>query len=595
MGTPRLPEFLDLMLGSIMLLLIRESCMSVFRSLSQGIGASRLLSCMAIFAFASFAAVDTFMIDEGIGTLFQVRVVFVLGATLLLGMTWTRLARQHATSIGMLLCVWTGVGVVILTELTGGASSPYWTMVMLTFFTVTLVLPMKAWQATLSFGSVAMFYSVWMVLHEATGSPANWASSNAGIWLSVLVSVLAATFLDRMRMRDDSHRHHLETLNEQLRAEIAERERIQKVALRTQQLDAVGQLASGLAHELNNILMVISGAAETMRRMPDSFEKNTDRIIYSAQRGGRLTSDLLLFAREGTRADEPFCVDDLVRGVAELIESSHRGRVKVVLDLSPSPCWVMGDAQLLSQVVLNLCLNSIHAMDGEGTLDLRCGSSDASDDESLRIEVEDQGKGMSAEEMRRAFEPFFTTKGPGEGTGLGLSMAYGTVQDHGGTLELESVLGQGTRATITLPRISAPELMVGAVEAKKPAKIEPGCVLLVDDDPMVRAVMQDALQGLGLTVISARDGADALTQCQNSEPPIRLVILDMIMPVMDGAETFTRLRRLQPNVPILVYSGFALEQSTSASFTAGNWRFMRKPFTNEELREAVSGLLEGAS
>ena len=548
---------------------------------------------VAIFAFASFSAVDLFMVDEGWGQLFQARVICVLGASILLGMTWTRLARRYATSIGVLLCVWTGAGVVILTEMTGGASSPYWTMVMLTFFTVTLILPMKAWQATLSFGAVAVFYSVWMVIHDATGSPANWASSNAGIWLSVLVSVLAVAFLDRLRMRDESQRHHLETLNAQLRTEIAERERIQKVALRTQQLDAVGQLASGMAHELNNILMVISGAAETMRRTPESFDKNTDRIIQSAQRGGRLTSDLLLFAREGSRADEPFCVDDVVQGVAEIIESSHRGRVYVLLSPFESPCWAQGDAQLLSQVILNLCLNSIDAMGGEGTLSLRCLFSDSAADQ-LYIEVEDEGKGMSAEEMRRAFEPFFTTKGPGEGTGLGLSMAYGTIQDHGGTLELESVPSQGTRAIITLPRIPSPEFEAVAPELRQPTRITPGCVLLVDDDPMVRAVMQEALQDLGLTVVPARDGADALTQCQNAELPIRLVILDMIMPVMDGAETFTRLRRLQPDVPILVYSGFALEQSTSASFAAGNWKFLRKPFTNEELRGVVGLLLEHA-
>lgn len=565
--------------------------MSVFASLPQGIGASRLLAGMSIFAFVTFSAVDPFMVDGPVVSLLLIRMVAVLGAALCLGMTWTRIARRYTRAIGIFLCLWTGVGVVILTEMTGGASSPYWTMVMLTFFTVALILPMKAWQAALSFGAVAVFYSVWMLLHDAMGPTASWASSNAGIALSALVSVIAVAFLDRMRMREESHRLHLENLNEQLRSEIEQRERIQKVALRTHQLDAVGQLASGMAHELNNVLMVISGAAESMRRAPKYHEKNIERIIYSAQRGGRLTSDLLLFARESSRDDEPFCVDDVVFGVADFIEVLHRGRINVIQIPSDSSCWAKGDAHLLSQVILNLCLNSIHAMNGEGTLSLICGPDPAGRMDLIRIEVDDQGKGMSSEEVRRAFEPFFTTKKPGEGTGLGLSMSYGIIQDHGGTLELESTPAQGTCAIITLPRIPAPAANEMLPEPCTSMKLVPGSVLLVDDDPMVRVVIEDALQSFGLTVTLARDGADALTQCQNAEQPIRLVILDMVMPVMDGAETFTRLRRLQPNVPILVCSGFALEQSTSASFEAGNWKFLRKPFSNEVLFEAVSQLL----
>lgn len=567
--------------------------MSVFNSLPQGIGASRLLSGMSIFAFSSFSFVDPFMVEGPLDSLLQARAVFVLGAVFLFAVTWSRLAQEYATTIGVLICMWTGIGVVLLTEMTGGASSPYWTMVMLTFFTVALVLPMKAWQATLSFGAVAMFYSAWMVHHEVTGSPANWASSNAGIWLSVLVSVLAVAFLDGLRMRDEGQRLHLETLNEQLRAEIAERERIQKVALRTQQLDAVGQLASGMAHELNNVLMVISGAAETMRRDPNSFDKNAERIIFSAQRGGRLTADLLLFARESSREDEPFCVDDVVLGVAELLKSSHRGRVDVLLASSASPSWVMGDSQLLFQVILNLSLNSIDAMGGEGVLRLRCAPDSDGEADQVRIEVEDDGCGMEAEEIQRAFEPFFTTKRPGEGTGLGLSMAYGTIRDHGGTLELESIPREGTNAIITLSRIPEPTTQPAVSTPETLAKLASGCVLLVDDDPGVRDVMEDMLEDLGLNVILAHDGADALTHCQNSESQIRLVILDMIMPVMDGAETFTRLRRLQPDVPILIYSGFALEQSASASFEAGNWKFLRKPFTGDVLRRVVFQLIEG--
>ena len=570
------------------------SLMSVFSLHPTSLGAVRLLAAMAIFAFTAFIAVDPFMVEGSIEPLVKVRLVWIVGAALLLWSTWTRLARHGATAIGMAVCVWTGSGVVLLTELTGGASSPYWTMVMLTFFTVALLLPMKAWQAALSFGSVALFYYTWMMANDATGSTSEWASSSAGILLAGLVSVWAVSFLDRVRTRDTQHRQNLETLNHQLRVEITEKERIQTVALRTQQLDAVGQLASGLAHELNNLLMVISGAAEGLERNPASHEKNAQRIIQSAMRGGRLTSDLLLFARKNTRKDEPFDGALMVQDVAGLVESSHRGKIDVRCDLPAEPCWVKGDVQLVSQVVLNLCLNAIHAMNGKGTLQLAVRALPPAAETApsslgwLRIEVIDHGKGMDAESLQRAFEPFFTTKPPGEGTGLGLSMAYGAIQDHGGTLELESKVDQGTRAEITLPLIQEPTATAAAEEPGEHRDLSAEHVLLVDDDPMVRAVMHEALQSFGLTVTSTGDGADALTHLQNADPTPGLVILDMTMPVIDGAETFIRLREVQPDVPILVYSGSSLEESAAASFSGGRWTFLRKPFTNDELRETVS-------
>ena len=571
--------------------------MSTFSLHPAGIGAVRLLSGMAIFAFSSFIAVDPFMVEGSIASLVQVRIGLILGAGLLLWSTWAPLAPRHATAIGMLICVWTGSGVVLLTELTGGASSPYWTMVMLTFFTVALILPMKAWQAALSFGSVAIFYYVWMTAHGATGSSADWVSSNAGIWLAALVSVWAVAFLDHLRRRDTRHRRHLEMLNQQLRTEITERERIQKVALRTQQLDAVGQLASGLAHELNNLLMVISGSAERLTRDPNSFTKNAERIIQSALRGGRLTSDLLLFARKNAREDEPFDLNRMVQDVAELIQSSHRGRIDVRYTSPADICWAKGDVQLLSQVVLNLCLNAIHAMKGSGILHLKLAPTTPVEDKMptvtswVELEVVDDGQGMDAECLQRAFEPFFTTKPPGEGTGLGLSMAYGAIKDHGGTLELESNVGQGTRAVIRLPLIQAPTETVMSKEPKKVPEPSSACVLLVDDDPIVRDVMEESLESFGLKVIPTRDGADALTHFQNTDPSPDLVILDMMMPVMGGAETFSRLREIDPDVPILVYSGFTLEQSTAATFTGGRWKFLRKPFSNDELHEVLSQLL----
>ena len=200
-----------------------------------------------------------------------------------------------------------------------------------------------------------MFYYVWLTINNATGSTGDWVVSNASIWLSQIVSTLAVWFLSQNRQHRNDQNQQLQRLNTQLRAEIAERERAEDDVVRTQQLDAVGRLAAGLAHEINNVLMVISGTAECIQINPSNAPADAARIVESAQRGGRLTSGLLQFARQGERENASFDMRTLVGQVNEIVERSHRGRVKLEFDQSTDPCWGSGRLPAFNSSAFESC------------------------------------------------------------------------------------------------------------------------------------------------------------------------------------------------------------------------------------------------
>ena len=227
-------------------------------------------------------------------------------------------------------------------------------------------------------------------------------------------------------------------------------------------------------------------------------------------------------------------------------------------------------------------------MDGSGTLYLSLQRRD----EMVEVEIRDDGCGMTSEVRSQAMEPFFTTKPPGSGTGLGLSMAYGTIQDHGGDLKLESTLGVGTRAIMSIP-ISEPEDPTFADEpsANSTVKYDGACAILVDDDDMVRDAMRANLESLGMKVIDCSSGIDAVDQFKSKANHIDLIVIDMVMPEIDGSETFRRIREIDSQQAILIYSGFAQNQSIFKMLELGRCRFLRKPFRNQELHNAIAQIV----
>lgn len=561
--------------------------------LEKSLKATRLLCIMAIFAFLSFSIVDLFMVDHSVLHLYAVRLVLVCSSSFIYWASGLKSMRIHAYKTGALICISTGVGVVILTEMSGGSESPYWTMVMLVFFTTSLIMPFRPIQAGFVFTTIAVFFDVWMILNDAIGSSRSWAMSNAGIWLSLLVSVLAVVYIDALRNQEDADRKQLELLNNQLRSEITEREKAESDLRRTQQLDAVGRLAAGVAHELNNVLLVISSSAELIQHKKSESNKYANRILESAHRGARLTSDMLLFARKGHLENQPFSLNEVVKNVAEMMGDTQLkvSRINTALS-SQEPC-ISGDRQLISQALLNLCLNGMDAMVQPGVLTIKT----VLYEKTVKITVSDTGKGMSNEEINRAFEPFFTTKAHGKGTGLGLSMVYGIIKDHAGTIKIMSEKGQGTSVLIELP--TTKNLLSGSPTKNQflSTTIKNANILLVDDDFLVRTLTKESLEHYGFIIFDAKNGAEALTLFSQKDMVFDVIILDMVMPVMNGKEAYKKIREKSLTQKVLLYSGnisnqYGGELNLSKILENPNTHYLQKPFRQIELFDAIGRLLQ---
>ena len=367
--------------------------------------------------------------------------------------------------------------------------------------------------------------------------------------------------------------------------------------VQAQRLEAVGTLASGLAHDMNNILAGILGAAEAMRSAngPDAAGLLRE-IVEEARRGGDLTRSLLAFSRKGQYRHEPIEIAGAVEQVVAILRRTvsksvildvHHARPGVVVD---------GDPAQLTQAIFNLALNGAQAIGEAGAVTIATGADGDGAALQATLEVRDTGAGMDEETRARIFEPFFTTKAPGHGSGLGLAMVYGTILAHKGTIDVESTPGRGTTMRIKLPaRLQAPAAApapdVANVEAvPDPASLSSLHILLVDDEPLIRSMYERALVRAGMRVTTATHGGDALERFEQAITPIDAVVLDMSMPVVSGPECFRRLRELRPGLPIVIASGYIVDAEARALLSAGGAAFLEKPFRNEALISALRSL-----
>ncbi|MCD6304879.1 MAG: PAS domain S-box protein [Deltaproteobacteria bacterium] len=387
-------------------------------------------------------------------------------------------------------------------------------------------------------------------------------------------------------------------ISERKRAE-AEREALQAQVEHGQRMEALGTLAGGVAHDFNNLLMAIQGNVSLLRYELDPnhpYQKSLQRVEEQVKRGAKLTSQLLGYARKGRFSITTLDLNALVR---ETVSAFGRTRkdIRIHLDLGEDLRAVEADQGQIDQVILNLCINASDAMPKGGELFLETANVTNKQFEHraytpnpghyVMLRVRDTGCGMDEETLNRIFEPFFTTKEPGKGTGLGLACVYGIVKAHGGYIHAESDVGKGTLFSVYLPASKSPQ---PSEFAKRPSALVPGrgAILMADDEEMVLDVGARMLEKLGYRVYEAPGGREALRIFEEHGAEIDLVILDMIMPDMGGEETFDRIRDLDPNVPILLASGFT-ELEAGPSGQSREWNgFISKPFSLGELSEKVA-------
>jgi two-component system, cell cycle sensor histidine kinase and response regulator CckA len=402
---------------------------------------------------------------------------------------------------------------------------------------------------------------------------------------------------DVRELRERLARYEVE--REQVAGELA---RLRDQLLHPQRMEAVGTLAAGLAHDMNNVLASIIGLADMLLDECETpgIRNDLEQIVAQAERGAELTHSLLAFSRKGQYRKQVVQIDDVIRKTRQLLVHTLPKSIDVSLELHAGTTCVDADPVQLVQVLVNLSLNGSDAMMGGGKLAIASfvDELDATAAQRLsvhagryvRLAVSDCGCGMDDVTMRRVFEPFFTTKPLGRGTGLGLAVVWGVVKGHGGTVSVESEPGRGTTFTILLPVSEA------TIEAKPPARVplaaapRDATILVVDDEPVVRAATRRALERFGFKVVDACDGVDALRVYEDHRERINLVILDMGMPNMNGAECFHRLREITA-VPVLVVTGYADDKEAQALVALGA-ALIEKPQPTTNLMIEVTRLLQ---
>ena len=367
-------------------------------------------------------------------------------------------------------------------------------------------------------------------------------------------------------------------------------------------MKALGTLAGGLAHNFNNLLMAIQGNTSLMLLETDPAHSNYKRlknIEKSVQRGARLTSHLLGYAGEGKYEVKPINVNQVVKETSDSFAETKRD-IRVHRELAKDLCGIKGDQWQIEQVLLNLYINAADAMPGGGNLflkttnvtheDMRGKPYRAKSGDCVLLTVSDTGIGMDKETMERIFDPFFTTKGMSKSTGLGLACAYGIIKAHGGYIDVDSKKGRGTTFQIYLP--ASEKRGEEAFKSAKQIAEGGGAILLVDDEPMVLDVSLQLLKALGYTVLEAKGGREAVEIYQKNKDNIDMVVLDMIMPVVGGGETYDRMKEINPDIKVLLSSGYSIDGEAREILDRGCDGFIQKPFNIKELSQEIRDVLD---
>jgi two-component system, cell cycle sensor histidine kinase and response regulator CckA len=382
-----------------------------------------------------------------------------------------------------------------------------------------------------------------------------------------------------------------------------ERDRLEKQLHQASKMEAIGILAGGIAHDFNNLLATVLGNAELAEAMlPGTSEARPmlQEIVTASVSASELCSQMLTYAGRSARSMETLECNSLVRELAGLMRVALSKKAKLVFDLHKEPLGVLADRSQVRQVIMNLIANAAEAIgDNEGRivlgssariftrdeLDAHEAATGLEPGEYVHLWVSDTGSGMSPEIRARIFDPFFTTKATGRG--LGLAAVQGIVLGHGGSITLESTRGFGTRFSVLLPRVPAPDESPPR-QAESGPEAQGTRVLVVDDEPQVRKILGDMLEHGHYSVIRAGDGEEAIEVFRREADSIDCVLLDLSMPKLDGEEVFQELRKIREDVRVVLISGYAEQEILDRFHGTGLAGVVQKPARRQILLSRIA-------
>jgi two-component system, cell cycle sensor histidine kinase and response regulator CckA len=378
-----------------------------------------------------------------------------------------------------------------------------------------------------------------------------------------------------------------------------EKRKLQEQLFQSQKLEALGTLAGGIAHDFNNLLASIMGYASLSKAdlsPDDPLYRNVDIIETASLRASELTQQLLAFAKGGKYDAKPTNVNLIAREVATLLSRTIDKNISLKLKSDNHLRPVLCDAGQIQQALLNICINGRDAMQNGGELTIQTENIhldvkdvqyfvDVSPGDYVRISVSDTGAGMDRRTQQHMFEPFFTTKE--KGTGLGLSLVYGIIKKHNGFIQVDSVPGKGSTFQVNLAACRGEEPGVKTAEHGREARHGSGTILVVDDEKLVAALAGDILRRFGYTVLVAHGGEEAIELYRRRSRDIVAVMLDMVLPGMDGREVFRKLLEMNPDVKVLISSGYSHDRDADDLLRQGAKGFVQKPYRIAELVQAI--------
>jgi two-component system cell cycle sensor histidine kinase/response regulator CckA len=383
--------------------------------------------------------------------------------------------------------------------------------------------------------------------------------------------------------------------------DIGEQKRLEAQIQQSRKMEAIGTLAGGIAHDYNNLLMGILGNLSLISLDFDSSHpyyaklKNIEKYVQS---GADLTKQLLGFAKGGKYEVKPVDLNDLIEKSSEMFSRTKK-EIRIYKKYQKEIWSVEVDSNQIEQVLLNLYVNAGQAMLGGGELYLETNNVTLNEDHSrhfsaksgnyVKISVKDTGVGMDENTLKRIFDPFFTTKDRSMGTGLGLASAYGIIKNHGGIINAHSVIGQGSTFDVYLPASS--KKIVRKEDVNREALKGSETILLIDDEDIVIDIGGQILERLGYRAVTARSGKEAIEIYRANKNQINMVILDVIMPDMGGGETYDRLKKINPDIKVLLSSGYSINGQASEIMNRGCNGFIQKPFNMEQLSMKIRDIL----